>query len=154
MIRPGISMYGLNPSQTVQAPAGFRPALAWKTRLVSIKTFPPGHGISYSHLYTTRGYERIGAISIGYADNFRRQNGNMALVRGKRVNVVGQVCRDQCMVQLDGVPDAQLGDEVVLIGTQNEERITADDVAGIWNTANYEVVANLADRLARIYINR
>lgn len=153
MVRPGISMYGLNPSKQTRVPSDFQPALVWKSRLVSLKEFPPGHGISYSHLYTTQNDERIGAISVGYADNFRRQDGNIALVGGKRVKVVGRVCMDQCMVQLDCVTDPQVGDEVILIGKQGQETITADDVADIWHTANYEVVANLASRLPRLYLN-
>ncbi len=152
MVRPGISLYGLNPSVETQIPSAFLPALEWKTRLVSIKNYPPGYGISYSHIYTTRTPERIGVIAIGYADNYRRQNGNIALIGGKRVKVVGRVCMDQSMVQLDTLPEARVGDEVVLIGRQGEAYLSADEIAAIWQTANYEVVANLADRLPRIYI--
>ena len=152
MVRPGISLYGLSPSSKTPVPPAVQPALTWKTRLVSVKDMPPGQGISYSHIYTTTQQERIGVMAVGYADNFRRQNGNIALVNGKRVKVVGRVCMDQCMLQLDTTPNAQVGDEVVLIGHQGEEQITADEVASIWNTVNYEVVANLADRLPRIYV--
>ncbi|MCE1254652.1 MAG: alanine racemase [Anaerolineae bacterium] len=152
MVRPGISLYGLNPSAETQIPSDFSPALTWKTRLVSVKNYPPGYGISYSHIYTTSANERIGVIAIGYADNYRRTNGNIALVAGKRVNVVGRVCMDQSMVQLDRLPEARVGDEVVLIGHQADAFISADEVAAIWKTANYEVVANLADRLPRIYV--
>jgi alanine racemase len=73
------------------------------------------------------------------------------LVHGKRVNVVGRVCMDQCMLQLDQVPEVQVGDEVVLLGKQGEEEITSEEVAQRWGTINYEVVCGLADRLPRIY---
>jgi len=88
---------------------------------------------------------------VGYADGFRRRLGNFALVHGKRVNMVGGVCMDQCMVQLDEVPDAQIGDEVVLLGRQGDSVITAEEIGAVWGTINYEVVCGLANRLQRIY---
>lgn len=153
LVRPGIAIYGLNPSPDTPLTDDFRPALAWKARLTSLRTLPAGHGVSYGHKYVTSGDERIGVIPVGYGDGFRRVPGQQALVRGQRVNVVGQVCMDQCMLQLDSIPDAQVGDEVVLLGSQGNHRITADDLAKQWGTINYEVVCGLADRLPRIYLN-
>lgn len=151
IVRPGISIYGLHPSAETPNPSNFRPALTWKARLTSVKMMPPGHGISYNHRYKTQKEERIGAVSIGYADGFRRRLGNFALVRRQRVNVVGTVCMDQIMLQLDDVPEAKIGDEVVLLGQQGNEVISAEDLAEAWGTNNYEVVCGLANRLARIY---
>lgn len=153
LVRPGISLYGLPPSPETHLPDSIKPALTWKTRLTSVRTFPAGHGISYGHVYSTSKVERIGSIAIGYADGFRRVNGNEALVRGKRVPVVGRVCMDQCMLQLDEVPDAVVGDEVVLLGGQGNEYISADEIAGRWGTINYEVVCGLSARLPRIHLN-
>lgn len=153
MVRPGIALYGLNPSSDSPLTADFRPALTWKARLTSLRVLPAGHGVSYGHQYTTQADERIGVIPVGYGDGYRRVPGQQALVRGKRVNVVGRVCMDQCMLQLDSVPEAQVGDEVVLLGAQGNHRITADDLAETWKTVNYEVVCGLADRLPRIYLN-
>jgi alanine racemase len=152
LVRCGIAMFGLPPSPDTPLPEGFIPALSWKTHLVSLKTLPPGHGVSYNFQYFTKKDERIGAIAIGYADGFRRRAGNFVLVRGKRVPVVGAVCMDQCMVQLDDVPEAHIQDEVVLIGRQGGEMISADDLAKDWGTINYEVLCGLADRVPRIYI--
>jgi alanine racemase len=152
LARCGIVMYGLQPSPDSPLPEGFIPALSWKTHLVSLKTLPPGHGVSYNFHYFTKKDERIGAIAIGYADGFRRRAGNIVLVRGKRVPVVGAVCMDQCMVQLDDVPEARLQDEVVLIGRQGDEMISADELAKDWGTINYEVLCGLADRVPRIYL--
>ncbi len=129
LVRPGISLYGYQPSPHTALPDGIQPALTWKTRLTSVNTYPAGRGVSYGHIYTTHSAERIGATAIGYADGFRRMEGNFALVRGIRVPVVGRVCMDQAMLQLDTVPDARMGDEVVLIGSQGNETITADEVA-------------------------
>jgi len=153
LVRPGIAIYGLNPSPETPLSEDFRPALTWKARLTSLRTLPPGHGVSYGHKYVTSSEERIGVIPVGYGDGYRRVPGQQVLIRGQRVNVVGQVCMDQCMLQLDAIPDAQVGDEVVLLGSQGSHRITADDLANKWGTINYEVVCGLADRLPRIYLN-
>jgi alanine racemase len=151
LVRCGIALYGINPSAGANAPRELRPALSWKCQLVSIKELPPGHGVSYNHLYFTRKKERIGVIACGYADGLRRTDGNRVLIRGKRVPIVGAVCMDQSMVQLDEVPDAQVGDEAVLIGTQGEESIEAGELARTWNTNAYEVVCGIGSRIPRQY---
>ena len=151
LVRPGIAIFGLNPSPGTSLPEGFRPALTWKARLTSVRTFPPGHGISYGSVYVTSKDERIGVIPVGYGDGFRRLSGQQVLCRGQRVDVVGRVCMDQCMLQLDSVPDAVRGDEVVLIGEQGGQKIAVNDLAARWGTINYEVICGLADRLPRIY---
>ncbi len=153
IVRPGISIYGLHPSPEALNPANFQPALTWKARLTSVKMMPAGHGISYNHRYKTQKRERIGVVPVGYADGFRRRLGNFVLVQGKRANVVGTVCMDQIMLQLDEIPEARLGDEVVLLGRQGKEVISAEDIAAAWGTNNYEVVCGLANRLPRVYID-
>ncbi len=151
LVRTGIAIYGLYPSGECPLPADFRPALAWKAVLSQVKALPPGRGVSYGHMHITQGEERIGTVPVGYADGFRRILGNWALVGGRRVPVVGRVCMDQIMLQLDAVPEAQAGDEVVLIGAQGDERITAEEVAQRWGTINYEVTCGLAARVPHIY---
>ncbi len=153
LVRPGIAIYGLNPSPESLLPDSFRPALTWKARLTSVRMMPPGHGVSYGHKYFTTGNERIGVIPVGYGDGYRRVMGQQVLVHGRQVDVVGRVCMDQCMLQLDSVPDAAPGEEVVLLGRQGDSQITAGDLAKKWGTINYEVVCGLADRLPRIYLN-
>jgi len=152
MIRLGIAMYGLHPSPECPLPEAFQPALTWKTVLSQIKVLPPGRGVSYGHEYRTSHNERIGTIPLGYADGFRRWRGNTVLVNGKITPVVGRVCMDQSMLQLDGVPDCQAGDEVVIIGKQGNQRISAEDVAHQWNTINYEVVCGIGARVPRLYL--
>jgi alanine racemase len=151
MVRPGIAIFGLNPSPGSRLPDAFRPALTWKARLTSVRVLPPGHGVSYGSIYVTSGHERIGVIPVGYGDGFRRVSGQQAIVQGKIVDVVGRVCMDQSMLQLDSVPSATAGDEVVLLGEQGDQKITADDLAAKWGTINYEVICGLADRLPRLY---
>jgi len=151
IVRSGIAIYGLHPSPEAPLPDGFRPALAWKVRLSSVKMLPAGHGVSYGASYTTRAEERIGVIPVGYADGFRRQRPQVVLLHGQRVPVVGRICMDQSMLQLDHLPDALPGDEVVIIGQQGEDAIWAEEVAERWQTNNYEVVCGLAARIPRIY---
>lgn len=151
MIRLGISLYGLHPSKTCPNPPHIRPALSWKAVLSQVKRLPAGRGVSYGHIYRTQSEERIGTVPVGYADGFRRTAGNCALVGGRRVPVVGRVCMDQVMVQLDAVPEAREGDEVILIGKQGEESLTAEDLAAAWGTINYEVVCGIGARVPRLY---
>lgn len=150
-IRFGIALYGLHPSPECPLPSAFRPALTWKSVLSTVKLLPPGRGVSYGHTYTTRKDERIGTIPVGYADGYRRFPGNQVLIGGKRIPVVGRVCMDQMMVQLDDVPEARAGDEVVLIGKQGTAKITAEDVAATWGTINYEVTCAIGARVPRLY---
>lgn len=151
LVRPGNAIFGMAPAPNMQLGFEFKPALTWKARITSLRTYPPNSGISYGSIYVTKKHERIGVIPIGYGDGFRRVDGQQVLVNGKRVDIVGRVCMDQCMLQLDNVPEAKVGDEVVLIGKQGDESISVDEVAERWSTINYEVVCGLADRLPRIY---
>jgi alanine racemase len=151
MLRLGIAMYGLQPSREVPLPVGFQPALTWKTVLSQVKTLPPGNGISYGHEYITRSEEHIGTIPLGYADGFRRVHGSYVIVRGCKVPVVGIICMDQCMLNLDTVPDCSVGDEVVIIGSQHGMHISADELAKVWGTINYEVVCGIGPRVPRVY---
>lgn len=151
LIRLGIAMYGLHPSAECRLPAEVRPVLTWKSVLSQVKTLPPGSGISYNHEYVTQGYERIGTVPVGYADGFRRTPGSHVLVGGQPVPVVGRVCMDQILVQLDCVPQAQAGDEVVLVGQQGEARQDVEDLARYWGTINYDVVCGIGARVPRYY---
>ncbi len=151
LARFGIAMYGLHPSAKWFLPESFRSALTWKSILSQVKILPSGRGISYGHEYVTEDNERIGTIPVGYADGFRRLPGNQVLVGGKHVPVIGRVTMDQILVQLDAVPESKAGDEVVLIGSQGGERITAEDVAATWGTINYEVTCAIGPRVPRLY---
>lgn len=151
LVRCGIALYGLQPSEQCPLPSGFKPALQWKAQLVRVRALPPGSGVSYGHEYVTRSIERIGTMPVGYADGLRRLDGNQVLIRGTLVPVVGRVCMDLSMLQLDGAAEAQSGDEVVLIGQQADQQITAEQVARRWGTINYEVSCAIGARVPRIY---
>ncbi len=152
MVRCGLVVYGLSPSPAILLPDGINPVLSWKTRLISIKELPANHGVSYGFAYFTKRSERIGVIAAGYADGLRRRPGNHVLINGKYVPVIGNVCMDQCMVQLNDVPDVKVENEVVLIGKQGENAISAADLAKEWGTISYEVVCGMAARMPREYI--
>lgn len=158
MVRIGIALYGLYPSDAVRNDrVKLRPILTLKTELVWVKTLPPHSAISYGAKYVTSGEERIGTLPIGYADGYSRLLGGKAqvLIRGRRVPVVGTICMDQCMVSLqtlaDEAEEIQAGEEVVLIGQQSGGQITADELASAIGTISYELVCMLAHRVTRLY---
>jgi alanine racemase len=150
-IRPGIAIYGLNPDFGAPLPEGFTPALTCKGRITSIKSIPAGEGIGYNYRYRTTRTERIGAASVGYADGLRRRLGNIALLGGKRINQVGGMCMDQSLWQLDGNPEAKVGDEIVFVGRQGNEQLTAEEIGRLWGSNNYDVVCGLSARVPRLY---
>jgi alanine racemase len=152
MVRLGLAMYGLHPSPQLPCPADFRSALSFKTQVAQVKTLPEGSFVSYGNTYQTKGEQRIAVIPVGYADGFRRapRHWGQVLVRGQRVPIVGRVCMDQTMIDVTTVPDVRQGDEVVLIGEQGGERITAESVAERLGTINYEVVSEILARVPRV----
>lgn len=151
LVRVGLALYGLSPSERVPIPADFRPALTWKTVVASVKTLPPGHAVGYGNSYITRGEERIAVLPVGYADGFRRAPAHYGevLVRGRRAPIVGRVSMEKTMIRVDHIPDVKIGDEVVLLGRQGEECIRAEEIARRLGTINYEVVCSILPRVAR-----
>ncbi|MBU4348762.1 alanine racemase [bacterium] len=143
LVRPGISIYGLYPSREVQKTVKLIPAHSFKTRIVFLKELPAGECISYGRTYTTKKKRTVVAsLPVGYADGYNRllSNQGEALVRGKRVSVVGRVCMDQIMVDVTNLPQVKIGDEVVLWGRQGLEEITVEEIAEKIGTINYEIV--------------
>jgi alanine racemase len=153
LVRPGIMLYGLPPSAEVGLErVQLKPALTLKTRVIFVKRVPAGTGISYGQKYHTTQAATIATIPIGYADGWsRRLSGRVsALIHGKRYPLVGTICMDQCMIDLGDDPVA-IGDEVVLLGAQGSELITADEIAAVLGTINYEATCMISDRVPRIY---
>jgi len=153
MVRMGIALYGLSPSDEVPCPPGFIPALSWKATVAQVKTLPPGHGISYGSEYVTTETETVAVIPVGYADGFRRfpKNVNEVLIHGQRAPVHGRVCMDQIIAGVSHIPGVRAGDEVVLVGRQGREGLSADEVARRWGTINYDVTSGIMARVARVY---
>jgi alanine racemase len=154
MVRAGIMMYGLYPSNEVnQDRVLLKPAMTLKTRVAHIKKMPSGKHISYGCRYCTPEETTIATLPLGYADGFSRMftNGEV-LVGGQRAPVVGRICMDQCMVNLGNNITAQIGDEVVVFGCQGNCCIPVDELAEKLDTINYELVCMVAARVPRIYI--
>jgi len=153
--RPGIILYGCYPSDEVdQSHLALKPVMSVKANIVHLKTLPAGKSISYGRKFTTERESRIATIGIGYADGYSRAlSGNVeVLVHGKRVPVVGNICMDQCMIDVTDVPDVSKNDEVVIMGASGDERITAEELAGKLGTINYEVLCNFDKRLPKVFL--
>ena len=121
-------------------------------RTAQVKALPPGSYVSYGNTYQTQSEEIIAVIPVGYADGFRRAptRWQAVLVRGQRASIVGRVCMDQTMINVSHIPNIRVGDEVVLIGRQGKDEISAEEVAGWLGTINYEVVSEILARVPRL----
>lgn len=154
MVRPGIMLYGLRPSHEVDNSLSLKPALSWKARIIYLKEVPAGTAISYGSTYITPRRSKIATIPLGYADGYSRllSNKGQVLIHGRRAPVRGRVCMDQFMVDVTEIPDVSVGDEVVLIGKQGKEEITATEIADLTGTINYEITCSISKRVPRIYL--
>ncbi|WP_054692269.1 alanine racemase [Syntrophomonas palmitatica] len=153
LVRAGIVLYGLNPSPVVARQRfDLIPAMTLKSRISFVKVLPGGCPVSYGRTYYCQGETRVATVPIGYADGYSRllSNRAWAVVRGQKVPLIGTVCMDQCMFDVSGVEGIQAGDEVILFGRE-EDGVTADDLAAIIGTINYEVICSLSPRVARTF---
>jgi alanine racemase len=153
--RPGIALYGLRPSPGIANPCvgELKPVLEWKTRITFLKEVPAGIGLSYGHTFHTARPSLIATVPIGYGDGLQRNLSNKleVLVRGVRCPQVGRITMDMSLVDVTAVRGrAALGDEVVIVGRQGNEEITADELAGKLGTINYEIVTGISHRVPRI----
>lgn len=154
MVRSGISTYGLYPSEEMDKQACvLHPAMSLKSCIAHIKEVEKGATIGYGGSYTLPENRMIATIGIGYADGYPRALSNQGrmLIGGKYVPIVGRVCMDQTMVDVTDVPDAKVGDEVVLVGTQGENQISVEELADMSASFNYEFVCNVNRRVPRIF---
>ena len=154
MVRAGIVLYGLYPSGEVDPSLlELKPAMSWYSRISYIKTLEADREISYGGTFRTTQPMRVATVPSGYADGYRRSlSGKFyVLIRGKRAPILGRVCMDQMMVDVSDIPDAQAGDQVVLLGTSGEETISAECIAQAAGSFNYEQVCDLSHRVSRVY---
>lgn len=154
-VRPGIAMYGLRPSAAIAHPRArdLEPVLEWKTCVTFLKEVPAGVGLSYGHAFRTRRPSLVATVPAGYADGLRRNlsNGMDVLVRGVRCPQVGNITMDMSLVDVTALRGrVALGDEVVLIGRQGDEEVTADELAAKLGTINYEIVSAISHRVPRV----
>ncbi|MBN2058577.1 MAG: alanine racemase [Candidatus Saganbacteria bacterium] len=153
MVRVGLMMYGLYPQgDGARRRVELKPALSFKSRVTYLKRIPAGTPLSYGCTYVAPADTAVATIPVGYADGFSRRlsNRGQVIIRGKRFKVVGRVTMDLTMVNI-GDTDVAVGDEVILIGEQNNQMISADEIAGLEDTISYEVVCGIGKRVPRIY---
>jgi len=155
LVRPGIISYGIYPSPETRAKATLAPVMSFKTRVVLVKEFPEGYSIGYGRTFITRRPTRIATIPVGYGDGFGWLLGNQgeALIRGRRVPIAGRISMDMCTLDISQIPECLVGEEVVLMGQQGDERITADEIARKVHTISYEILCALGKRAPRIFLH-
>jgi alanine racemase len=153
MVRCGIVLYGMRPSDEVEPTIPLRPAMTLKSRVARVRTLPAGSSISYGCTYTTSEPTRVALVPVGYGDGYHRliSNRGEVLVRGQRAPILGRVCMDQFVVKVSHIPDVQQHDEVVLLGRQGDDEITAEEIAAWAETINYEVTTSILPRVTRVY---
>lgn len=155
MVRSGIITYGLYPSDEVNKSAlKLKSALEWKAHVINISEVSEGCGVSYGKTYVTKGNTRIATISVGYADGYMRglSSKGKVLIHGQYAPIIGRICMDQMMVDITHIENVQIEDEVTLVGTDRENKITAEELAEIAGSFNYEFVCGIGKRVTRTYI--
>jgi Alr-MurF fusion protein len=158
-VRCGISLYGLHPSAETPLPEGLRPALRWVARVAQVKELKPGDAVSYGNTYIAEAHRTVAVIPVGYADGFPRspRHWGSVLIGGHHAPILGRVCMDQTIVDVTEIIAAgeqvRQGDEVVLIGAQGNQSLSAEEVATRLGTINYEVVSRLMARIPRVGSN-
>ena len=155
MVRPGIAIYGLNPSdEIVNKQVTLIPAMALKSKIIQLKEVPAGFAVSYGSTYKTQRPTTIATVPVGYADGLNRllsSRGQM-LVHGQRAPIIGRVCMDLTMLDVGHIARVQMGDEVVIFGRQRNSSLTVDEMASLLNTINYEIVTSITARVPRVYL--
>jgi alanine racemase len=154
MVRPGIMLYGLYDSEFVCRDVELQQSMTLKTKIIFVKELPPGRTVSYGRTFQAERPTVAATLPIGYADGYNRLLSNRApaVVRGKRVPVIGRVCMDQTMLDVTDVPDVLVGDEVVLYGSQGGEHISIEEIARLLGTISNEVICAVGKRVARVYV--
>ena len=154
-VRPGIILYGLYPSNEVDRNAmELRPAMSVKANIVHLKKVPAGTSISYGRKWTSTRDSLIATIPLGYADGYPRPYSAKAqvIVNGVMAPIVGNICMDQCMIDVTHVPYVRIGDEVTVMGKDGIYEVSDDDIAEATGTINYEIACAFGQRLPKVYV--
>jgi alanine racemase len=154
MVRVGILLYGVFPSQVCRKISGIEPVMSVKAKIAAIQKLKPGEVVGYGMRYTADAERRIAILPIGYGDGFPRvRNEGGALIHGRRAPLVGGVAMDAITVDITHIPQAQMWDEAVIMGRQGGEEITVRDIAKLKNSVTYDVLTNWRLRLRRQAVN-
>lgn len=163
LVRIGISLYGLWPSIQTRLSLSLmglgdfklEPVLSWKTSVVHLQDVPAGTFIGYGSTFKTNYPSKIAVIPVGYYEGFDRRLSNQGyvLIHGERANLIGRVCMNMSMVDVTHIPQIRIGDEVVLIGKSGNETLSADQIASLTGTINYDVVTGIHPDIPRIVVD-
>lgn len=155
MVRAGIILYGLMPSQDVELEKiNLKQVMSLKARVTHVKEIEKDESVSYGRKFIASKKSKIASLPLGYADGYTRMLSGKAeaLIKGVRVPIVGRICMDQCMIDVTGIDDVKVGDEVVLFGEQKGSFISIDELAEKLGTINYEIVCMIGKRIPRVYV--
>ncbi len=154
-VRPGIVLYGCYPSGEMRREElDIRPVMSVKASIVWLKDVPAGFSVGYGRKYISQKPAKIATLGLGYADGYPRPyspNG-WVIVNGVKCPIAGNICMDQCMVDVSDVPDVKIGDEVIVMGSDGKNSVTADDIANATGTINYEITCAFGQRLPKVYV--
>ena len=157
LVRAGIVMYGMYPSQEVNKQLlKLSPALEWESRITHVKTLGAGHGISYGATYVTDRPTVVATIPVGYADGYPRNLSNRfyVLIRGQKAPILGRICMDQMMVDVTNIPGVAPGEPVTLVGKNGDACITVEEIAAAADSFNYEFICGISRRVPRFYYQK
>ena len=154
-VRPGIILYGCYPSDEMRREElDIKPVMSVKAAIVHLKDVPAGFSVGYGRKYISKKPAKIATIALGYADGYPRPYSSQAkvIVNGVLCPVAGNICMDQCMIDVTEVPDVKVGDEVIVMGSDGKLSVTADDIAHATGTINYEITCAFGQRLPKVFI--
>lgn len=153
MVRAGIAIYGLYPSAAVSRSVALRPVLSLRSRVARVRDLAPGETVSYGRTWAAAAPSRVALVPCGYADGLPRllSNSGAVLVRGRRAPIIGRICMDLTVVDVTAIDGVAEGDEVVALGTQGQEAVTAEEIASHAGTISYEVLCGISRRVPRVY---
>lgn len=154
-VRPGIILYGCYPSGEVDKnQLSLKPVMSVKANIVHLKDVPAGFSVGYGRKFISKRPSKIATLALGYADGYPRPYSpyGKVLVRGCVAPLAGNICMDQCMVDVTDVPGVALGDEVIVMGSDGKNEILADDIAKATGTINYEITCAFGQRLPKVYV--
>jgi len=154
LCRPGIILYGLLPMTHTGQEAGFRPVMSWKAKISHLKIIEKGQSVGYGRSFIATKPTKVATLPLGYADGLRRSLSNRGevLLKGQKAGIIGKICMDQTMIDVTGIGNVQVGDEVTIIGQDQNEVINADQMARSLDTISYEVLCGIAKRVPRVYV--
>ncbi len=154
MVRAGIILYGILPSEDIMHPECLKPVMSLRAVISHIKEIEPGSDVSYGRTYTADKKLRVATVPIGYADGYPRALSGKAdmLVHGVRCPILGRICMDQCIIDITDVPNVKMGDVVTIIGRDGDEEIRVEELASMLDTIPYEVICGISKRVTRVYL--